>query len=144
MKLNRKLSKTHFYLSQILILIFGLIFIAVLYYILNVQATTVQKPFQGGPVTTPPKSLVLELNQPDPDILSNSASIVVSGKTSPSREILIFTEDNDSVIKSKPDGTFSTVLNLTEGVNKITVAVFDTNGESKSADRTVYFTKEKI
>ncbi len=144
MKLTRKLSKKVFFISQLLILIFGLIFIGGLYYILNIQYEEPNRPFLAGPVTTPPKSLRLDLDQPEPDILSYSPSIIVSGKTGPSREVLIFTDTDDLVIKSKADGSFSTVLNLDEGVNKITAVVFDATGDFRSAERIVYYSKEKI
>jgi len=106
-----------------------------------------QKPknlFLYGPVTTLPKSLLLDLGSPDQDTLSFSSSIIVSGKTGPKKDVLISTDTNDLVIQSKPDGSFSTVLDLDEGVNRIIVAVFDSIGDSRVAKRTVYFSKEKI
>jgi len=142
--LNKKISKKFFFISQLLILVFGLIFIGGLYYILNIQYEEPKRPFLAGPVTTAPKSLKLDLDQPEPDSLSYSSSVVVSGNTSSSREVLIFTENNDLVVKSKADGSFSTVLDLKEGVNKITAVVFDSRGEFRSAERTVYYSKEKI
>ncbi|MBI2086089.1 hypothetical protein HYT74_01985 [Candidatus Daviesbacteria bacterium] len=145
MKLNKKLSTTHFILAHTLILITALIFLASLYYILNIQYRQPAKDsFSNGPVTTPPKTLRLDLDQPDQDSLSYSASIIVSGKTGPGRQVLISTETKDLVIQSKPDGSFSTVLDLDEGVNNISAAVFDTTGDSKSAERTVYYSKEKL
>ncbi|MCL4365997.1 hypothetical protein M1437_02105, partial [Patescibacteria group bacterium] len=106
-----------------------------------------QKPkdlFLNGPITTLPKSLRLDLDQPDQDVLSFSSSIIVSGTTGPSKDVLISTDTNDFVIQSKTDGSFSTVLNLDEGINRIAVAVFDSTGDSRAAERTVYFSKEKI
>lgn len=144
MKLNQKLSTKHFILSHILILITGLVCLSGLYYILNIQHQVSANPFLNGPVTTPPKSLMLNLEQPDQDILSYSSSIVVSGKTGPSKDVLISTGNDDLVIQSKLDGSFSTILNLDEGVNKITVAVFDATGDFRSAERTIYYSKEKI
>ena len=143
MKLGKKLSAKQFFLSQLLILIAGLIFLGSLYYILNIRY---QKPkdFSSGPVTTLPKSLRLDLDQPAQDSLITASSILVSGKTGPSKEVLILTDAFDAVIKSKPDGSFSTVLNLDEGVNKITAVVFDATGDSRSAERIVYYSKEKI
>lgn len=144
MKLIKKLTTKQFILSHFLILTASLIFLGGLYYILNIQYQKSSDPFSNGPVTTPPKSLMLNLEQPDQDILSYSSSIVVSGNTSPSKDVLIFTDNNDLVIQSKLDGSFSTILNLDEGVNKITVAVFDVAGDVRSAQRTVYYSKEKI
>lgn len=144
MKLGTKLTTKQFILAQILILACGLILLGALYYILNVQYQQSQKPFAIGPVTTPPKSLRLDLDQPDDDTLSYQSSIIVAGKTGPLMEIVIFTDTQDLVIKSKPDGRFSTVVNLKEGVNRITAAVFDATGDFRSAERTVYYSKEKL
>lgn len=144
MKLGTKLTTKQFILTQILILACSLIFLGALYYILNVQYQQSQKPFAVGPVTTLPKSLRLDLDQPDDDTLSYQSSLIVSGKTGPLMEIVISTDTQDLVIKSKPDGRFSTVINLKEGVNRITAAVFDTTGDFRSAERTVYYSKEKL
>lgn len=144
MKLNQKLTTKQFILSHLLILVIGFIFLSGLYYILNIQYQKPSNPFLNGPVTTAPKSLLLNLEQPDQDTLSYSPSIVVSGKTGPSKDILISTDTNDFITQSKIDGSFSTVLNLDEGVNRITVAVFDAIGEMRSTNRTVYYSKEKL
>ena len=110
----------------------------------NIQYQKPKDLLSNGPVTTLPKSLRLDLDQPDQDTLSFSSSIIVSGTTGPKKDVLISTDTKDFVIQSKVDGSFSTVLNLDEGINRITVAVFDTTGDSRVAERTVYFSKEKI
>lgn len=122
----------------------GLIFLLGLYYILNIQYQKPTKPFLNGPVTSIPKTLKLDVDQPADDSLTFQNSIVVSGQTSPLKEVLIFSETQNLVIKSASNGSFSTVFNLQEGINNITVAVFDTDGDEKSIERTVYFSKEKI
>ena len=144
MKLNKSIPANHFILSQILILIFGLTFLAGLYYILNIQYTEPERPFLNGPVTTAPKSLRLTLDNPEDDTLFFQSSIIVSGKTGPGKEVLISTDSLDLVIKSKPDGSFSTVINLIEGVNTILAVTFDKTGDSRSVERIVYYSKEKI
>lgn len=144
MKFNTKLTTKHFIISHILILIAGLIFLGGLYYILDIQYQKPKSFFLNGPVTTLPKSLRLDLDQPAQDSLSYSSSTIVSGKTGPGNVVVISTNTNDFVIKSKPDGSFSTILGLDEGVNRITAIVFDTTGDSRSAERTVYYSKEKL
>lgn len=144
MKLTKKLSSKQFIIAHILILVVGLMFTGVLYYILNIQYQKPKGPFLNGPVTTPPKSLRLDLDQPDHDSLVISSSIIVSGKTGPGNAVLISTATSNLVINSKPDGSFSTILNLDEGVNQITAVVFDSTGDFRSAERTVYFSKEQI
>ncbi len=144
MKLSKKLSGKHFILSHFFILIIGLIFLAGLYFILNIQYQKSNNPFLNGPVTTSLRSLILNLDQPDDDSLSYQGSIIVSGKTGPGMDVLISQDSNDLVIKSKPDGNFSTIINLDTGVNHISVVVFDSTGDFRSFDRTVYYSKEKI
>lgn len=144
MWLNQKLSTKYFLLSQLIILIISLSFIFGLHYILNVQYQLSNSPFLGGPVTTAPKTLKLDLNHPQDLSLFFEGSILISGQTSSSKEVLIFTDSEDYVITSKKDGSFSTVINLDEGVNNITTVVFDSTGDFRSAQRTVYFSKEKI
>lgn len=143
-KLDKKLTTKHFVLSQILILIAGLIFLGLLYYILNIQYQKPKGLFVTGPVTTAPKSLRLDLDQPDQDSLVFSGSAIISGKTGSGNIVLISTDTKDFVIESKPDGSFSTILSLDEGVNRITATVFDATGDSRSVERTVYYSKEKL
>lgn len=143
-KLNKKIPAKHFFLSQILILIIGLSLLAGLHYILNIQYQRPSNPFLNGPVTTPPKTLRLDLDNPGDDSLSFQSSVIVSGQTAPLKDVLIFADSQDLVISSKKDGSFSTVLNLDEGENKITAVVFDATGDSRSIERTVYYSKEKL
>lgn len=144
MNLGKKLSAKHFILFNIFVLIFGLTFIFGLYYILNIQYQKSNNPFSDGPVTTAPKTLRLDLDHPDDEGLTHSSSIIVSGQTAPHKDVLIYTDSQDLVITSKKDGSFSTVLNLDEGVNRIVVAVFDATGDTRTAERTIFYSKEKI
>lgn len=144
MKLNVKLSSWQFFLSMIAIFLLSLTFLTGLYYVLNIQNQKRERPFLYGPVTSAPKTLRIDLDQPEENLLSFMPSIIVSGKTGPKNTVLISTDTNDLVIESKADGSFSTVLNLDEGINKIVAVVFDATGDSRSAERTVYYSKEKI
>lgn len=144
MKLGKKLSSKQFVIFISLIFIISLIFLGGLYYIVNIQYQKPKDLFINGPVTTLPKSLRLDLDQPDNDMLIFQSSTIVSGQTTPLIDVLISTDTNDLVIKSKSDGSFSTVLDLDEGENRISVVVFDTTGDSRIQERTVYYSKEKI
>lgn len=144
MNLGKKISSTQFIFSQILILVIGLGFLTGLYYTLNSPSQQPKNSFKNGPVTTAPKSLKLDLDQPSEDVLLFSPSVVVSGKTAPVKDVLISQEGYDVVIQSNTDGSFSTVLTLSEGANKITAVVFDATGDFRAAERTVYYSKEKI
>lgn len=128
---------------HLLIFVFGLAAAAWLYYVFNIQYKPAT-PFFNGPLTSLPKTLTLDLDQLADDSLTFKDSILISGQTSPQKEVLIFTDSQDMVIKSKNDGYFSQVLDLDTGVNRITVVVFDDKGNSKSQERTVYYSEEKL
>lgn len=141
--INRKISQKTFIIVSLILFIFGLIYIFALYYILYLEYPQI-KPFERGPVTTAPKTLYLELEQPDHDVLLFESSIIVSGKTSPFLDVLIYSDSEDTVIKADKNGNFSTVFNLDAGINQIAVDVFDTKGDRKSDTRTVYYSEEEI
>lgn len=145
LKLTKKLSTKQFLLAQLIIFILSLLFLGYLHYLVNIQ-TAADRGYlkKGEPVTAAPKSLRLELEQPEDNLLVFDPSVVISGKSAPSSNVLIMTETQDVIIKSSVEGNFSTVLELDEGVNNISVAVFDGSGDSRSAERTVYYSKEKI
>lgn len=144
MKLGGKLSIKQFVLFLILIVTFGLIFAASYYYILHFQYQKPLTPLSVGPVTTPPKTLRLDLDQPNDNFLTFQPSVIVSGQTAPNINVLISASSEDMVIPSTSSGAFSTVLNLDEGANQVSVTVFDTTGDSRSVSKTVYYSKEKI
>lgn len=144
LKLTQKLTTKQFVISHLLIFLVALIFLVGLYYILNIQYSQPKDRFSQGPVTSNPKTLRVDLDQPDDMALFFEPQIIVSGKTGPNLEILITTEDTDLVIKSDLGGKFSTILNLRTGPNKITAVVFDALGDSRSVERNVYYSEEKI
>jgi len=140
MTLGMKLPGKTFTISALLILILGLAIIFGLSYYLNLPKP---KGISFKPVTSAPASLTLELNSPDDDLLVFTSSVVVSGKTSPKLPVLVTTASEDLVIEAKADGSFSTDLTLTPGINEITIVTFE-NGEQRELKRTVYYSKEKV
>lgn len=144
MKLTKKLSTRQFIVSHLLIFAASLFFLFSLHYVLNIQYEQTQNRFEAGPVTSKPKSFILNLDQPSDDSLIFSSSLLLSGKTAPNLEVLISINEEHLMIEAKPDGTFSQTLTLDEGVNNITVTSFDQTGDSRVTARTVYYSKEKI
>lgn len=143
--LGKRLTRKQFMLSQILILAVGLFLIVTLYYLVNIQYRQTANPYsQGLTVTTPPKSLRMDLNQPDDDLLTFTKEVIVSGQTGPNMDVLISSQSQDLIVKSTPEGKFSTIFDLNAGVNEISVVVFDATGDTRSETRTVYFSEEKI
>lgn len=142
--MNRKLSTKFFVLSQILILIVGLAFLAGIYYIVNIRGVTTDKLKQYNPVTTAPKSFNLEINNPDDAILVSDKSIVISGNTTPGSTVIVTQGSNNIGLEANSKGEFSTILNLTPGVNAINITAFDALGNTKSDSRTIYQSEDKL
>ena len=150
--MGREISFKLFLISQFLILILCLLLLGGLYYFLNKDFAPPTQDLPAGrqdlkfysPISSRVVSLTLEINQPDDNLLTFEPDLLISGNTLPNLKILITTNSQDLMIESKKDGTFSTVLELTEGVNYIEAHVFDNKGEERVDQRTVYYSKEKI
>lgn len=145
--MNKKLSPSVFFISQFLILVLGLAFVGFIYYFTNFKED--RKPQSlysptGGPVTSEPTSFIFEMEQPDNDILVFQPSVVISGKTSADANVLINSEYDDALAQPKSDGSFQALLDLKPGANNITVTVFDNTGDTKSEQRLVYYSKDKL
>ena len=142
----KHLSSKTFIFSQLLLLFAGITGILLLHYKLNLEfkPQTAVYSSTGKPVTVAPATLTLEVTSPDIDLLTFQSSIVVSGQTIPDTTVLISNQDQNKILQSEFDGSFSTVLELNPGVNDIAVAVFNKNGDQRTINRTVYYSEEKI
>lgn len=142
--MNKTLTTKQFILSQLIILLLGLAFIGWLYLFLNQSAENKSYLARGGPVTTLPTSITLELSSPDDNLLILTPQILFTGKTLPHATVLISSPTKDVALEARADGIFSQTINLDEGVNKFVVVVFDKIGEQKTTERTIFYSKEKI
>lgn len=145
MAMSKKLSTKTFLISQFLILIFGIAFIFGLNYLMN-PFTKVAKTttLSGGPVTSTPASLTLEITAPDDELLVFNSNLIINGKTLPKLNVLISSATEDLVVESKSDGSFTADLTLALGVNEISIVVFDEKGSIREIKRTIFYSKEKI
>lgn len=146
LKLSQRLSTKTSFIILFLVSLISLIFLGTIYYILNIQGATEAKTYLSNTkaVTSEPTTLNLNLLEPDDDLLTFKSSVLISGKTLPFMDVLISSSSLDKVIKSKADGSFSMEISLDEGVNIVTILVFDSSAEQKSTSRTIYYSKEKI
>lgn len=137
------LSTKTFIISHIAILLSALFFFAVLYYILY-QDKFQPSFLQYYPVTREPVSLFLEIANPEDEILVYEDNLLVSGKTGPDATVIISTNESDSGLLSGKDGQFSKVLSLSRGANTIEITAYDSEGNSKTVTKSVYYSEEKI
>ncbi|MBI2595151.1 hypothetical protein HYW46_00250 [Candidatus Daviesbacteria bacterium] len=148
---NRQLSAKQFLISHTIIFIAGLAFLGGMHLILNdgklpcCQKNPAQTKWAlQGPVTTLPVSFNLEINNPDDDIVIFENTISVSGKTAPNSTVIISVNDNGTGLQANNKGEFSKVIDLTGGLNTLTITAFDPSGNSKTEVRTIYYSEEKL
>lgn len=142
---NKEISKTHFIISQFLLLFLGLSFFLGIYFYLNKDNPKVN--FKNYyPVTRKPTSLNLEINNPDDEIIISDKNLIISGSTEPFTTLVISNvASGESLgLEANQKGEFSKIIPLEIGVNIIKLTAFDSSGNSKEETRTIYYTQEKI
>ena len=96
------------------------------------------------PVTQEPVSLTLNLSSPEDNLLGFTTELLVQGQTTSGAVVILSANDLDNVLEVGSGGTFSTTVKLQSGLNQVAVAAFDKVGNSKSENRTIYYSTEKI
>lgn len=142
--MNKVLSLKTFFFSSFTILLLGLVFLGGFYFIVN--GDQINKPILKGylPVTTKPTSFILEITNPDDELLVFDKSQVISGKTSPRATVIISSGESNMGLQADIKGEFSKVFVLSKGLNEISIAAFNSSGNSKVVSRTIYYSEEKI
>lgn len=98
----------------------------------------------SGPVTSAPTAVNLNLSSPDDNTLVYEANILVQGKASPHSTIIISTNKDNQVSETGSKGDFSSTVKLESGLNRLSIAAFDTQGNIKRENRAVYYSTEKL
>lgn len=138
------MSTKVFVISHLTILILSLVFLGGLYFVLNSDEIFSSSLKNYLPVTKKPVSLYLNLNSPDDEVLVFDKSLLVSGTTTPKSVVIISLEKSDAGTEANNKGDFSKIIELSEGLNLITVTSFDSEGNSKQVSRTIFYLEEKI
>ncbi len=141
--MNRTLSTKVVAISLTLLLLLGIAFIIILYFLIN-PGSTQKYGFDGSPVTNAPVSFVLNVTSPDDNSLVNDPNVLLQGKTSPQATIIVSFDNKDQSVEVDKDGNFNATLKMDAGVNNFSITAFDNTGNSKTESRTLYYSKEKI
>ncbi len=142
--MSRILSTRAFTLWMFFFLTAGLLAIGGVYLIFNPNYLQGDSPFTLSPLSKDPVSLSLNLTSPENNQLVFDPKIKVEGKTSPKATVVMSAENLDQALEADGGGDFSTTLTLIPGVNEITILTLDEQGNTKTEERTVYYSKEKI
>ena len=97
-----------------------------------------------SPVSEEPKSMSLEINNPDDELLVFDKTLVVSGQTTPSSTIIIDNGKSDWTVQANNQGNFSQVIDLNAGINEVNIFAFDPQGNNKADSRTIYYSEQQI
>lgn len=90
-------------------------------------------------------SVFLSLQSPSDRQIIKGKNLLVEGKTLPKSTVVIFTENNVNSIESDSNGNFKESIELSSGLNKLTVSAFTPNGEEKKvALDIVYDDSDKV
>ncbi len=84
--------------------------------------------------TVPP---ALNITSPTDGLITNNASVVVSGTTNDTTSSPVVLTVNSQVVTVNANGSFSTTVTLTEGLNTITIKATDKAGKSTTITRKV-------
>jgi len=141
--LRKDVPQKLFIILMFLILLAGVLFFFGLH-LYTEQISFVSPEVNQSPVTREPVSLELNLSSPEDNQLFFESDTLVQGKTSPGSFVLLSSEEKDTGIETTPEGNFSLTVKLLPGLNRIAITAFDQSGNSKSEERTVYYSKEKI
>lgn len=140
---DREISFKTFLLSHLGILLAGLAFIGFFYFLVGDRYDGLNVE-RYDPVTKEPSSFSLDINNLDDNLLTFDENIVISGKTDPNTTVLITSNETDLGLESDSKGNFTKVINLAEGPNLVTVTAFDSKGNVKTINRSVYYSKESL
>lgn len=140
--IDKEISTKTFIISHFLILLIPLLALFGMYYYLYGGQSDSWKNM--APLTQTPKSLTLEVNNPEDDSLVFDKNLVISGKTMPGAVLIVTINGADLGFESNKKGDFSKIVTLTTGANNLTITAIDSRGGSKTVEKGVYYSEEKI
>lgn len=93
---------------------------------------------------TPPPALLLEITEPENNLVVNKNKITVSGKADAKTTIAILAEDFEDLLLTDEEGVFSSEVPLTGGANEIKIIAINKSGEKEEKVITIVYTTAKI
>lgn len=141
------ISTKTFVISHIIIFILSAGFLFGIYYYLNMDFPKFN-PKNYIPVTKPPQSFNLNINNPDDELLSLDKTLTISGSTAPRAAIILVNSglitQTTTGFQANSKGEFTKIINLFDGVNLLTISAFDNKGNVKIETRTIYYSEEAL
>lgn len=101
-------------------------------------------PLPTRPVESPDHNLFLTLDNPVNELLTNGETLTVSGETLTGLPVVILTDRSEVVTQADTAGNFSTEIDLTAGVNYLTVIAVTEQGEEVKKEVSVVYSTAEI
>lgn len=79
----------------------------------------------------------LIVTNPEDELVTSEQSLAVIGSTTPGNFLVLFVDDEATIVDVENDGKFSTTVNLKIGPHTLTVHAIDENGLTITETRTV-------
>lgn len=95
-----------------------------------------------SPTPLPVSSFYLSITDPKDQSVASSKTIKISGKTSPTATVIVFTSGDQQVIQPTKLGDFNTTIQITEGLNLIKITAIEKDGETQTVERMVGYSTE--
>ena len=92
----------------------------------------------------PPLEFKLSLGQPQPYMLSNTETGIITGTSIPFANIIVYGEKNQKIILADKNGQFKTEIPLLKGINYLTITAISDKGEQLTQRRTVVYSSIEI
>ncbi|MDP3994672.1 MAG: hypothetical protein Q8P91_02490 [bacterium] len=87
------------------------------------------KTSENAPATTPPPQFGITVAKPDNLSVISENPTIISGITLAGSWVVISIKDNDYIIKSMEDGSFTREINLEGGINQLQISAIGPEGE---------------
>ncbi|MBI3954948.1 hypothetical protein HY338_00765 [Candidatus Gottesmanbacteria bacterium] len=134
------------------IIIGGLIAVGVIYFpnfisrVFRSSNQTNQLLTPTPPVNVATTILSLDITEPANNSVLFTRQTTVKGKIQPSGpKIIIVDTNNESLLtKSSGNGEFSQDVSLVEGINPLSISVYDESGNRETKTLTLFYTPEKL
>lgn len=103
-----------------------------------------QKTVSLKPVETSKPLVLLTLDEPNDEKISETKVVKVSGKTEPDALVTVLTSSSEDVLTPAKNGDFSTTVTLESGANLIQITAIAKNGDTNTIERTISYSSESF
>ena len=92
-----------------------------------------------SPLSSAAPEAILEIESPENESLVEQSEITIRGQSDPQAIIAIFTEENEHLLTTNNEGTFSAQIKLIKGVNNIKVTAVNKTNQKVERNLTIVY-----